>query len=948
MHKKINHQEIEAKWQKEWAESKIYRTTENPDKPKAFVLDMFPYPSGEGLHVGHPKGYIATDIYSRFKRMTGHEVLHPMGWDAFGLPAENYAIKNKVPPKAAVEKNVVRFKEQLSILGCDYDWDREINTTDPAYYKWTQWIFIQLFKKGLAYESYEPINWCPGCQTGLANEDLESDGTCERCGSVVEKRPMRQWVLKIREYADRMLEDLNTLEWPEHIKEAQRNWIGRSKGAEIDFKLFSPRTSDVLGENEEIGEVTVFTTRPDTLYGATYLVLAPEHPFIENEIEKIENRKEVDDYITKAKQKNEQERLDNTKEKTGVKLEGVTAINPGSGEEIPVFIADYVLASYGTGAIMAVPAHDERDFEFANKFSLPIKQVVRKVFGEPLQNAVSRTAVGAIVYDKINNRYLVQYSHEFQKYSFIFGGLEGNEIYENAAIRETLEETGYHSGFVCFLTDETESHFYHPGKKENRALLSKRVLLELLSEKQEKVEAEENIKHDSVWLTKEELLKVFTEPADLLALDVLLGKNIINTGLGNLTNSFEFNGMNSEEAKPAIVAKVGGRMTNTYKIRDWVFSRQRYWGEPIPIIHCQKCGPVAVPEDQLPVTLPEVERYEPAGDGQSPLSTIPDWVNTYCPSCGGEGKRETNTMPQWAGSSWYYLRYMDPKNDHELVSKEREKYWAPVDVYVGGDHAVRHLIYARFWHKFLYDIGVVSTIEPFQRLEFLGFILAEDGRKMSKRWGNVINPDDIVKLVGADSLRVYEMFMGPFENTIAWSKDGLAGACRFLERVNGLSAHLTDNESKSVQRQLHKTIKKVAEDIENFKFNTAVSAMMIFINEAEKNGLSQKTFEQFLQILAPFAPHLTEELWQELGHSNSIHLESFPVADEELAKDTTVEIGVQINGKLRGSIEVAPDAPESTVTDMAKGNSVIAKYLYQVEIKKVVYVPGRILNFIIN
>ena len=819
MHKKVNHQVIEAKWQKEWSSKKIYQSIET-DKPKTFILDMFPYPSGEGLHVGHPKGYIATDIYSRFKRMTGHEVLHPMGWDAFGLPAENYAIKNKVHPRLAVEKNIVHFKEQLSVLGCDYDWDREINTTDPAYFKWTQWIFIQLFKKGLAYESYEPINWCPGCQTGLANEDLESDGTCERCGSVVEKRPMRQWVLKIREYADRMLEDLNTLKWPEHIKEAQRNWIGRSEGAEIDFKL---STGD---------KVTIFTTRPDTLFGATYMVLAPEHSLVEDfqKQGKLLNSEDVQKYIKLATNRAEQDRLDITKEKTGVKLEGVTATNPASGEEIPVYIADYVLASYGTGAIMAVPAHDERDFAFAKKFSIKIKQVV----------------------------------------------------------------TG------LYVTDATEFHDNLP----------------------------------------------YTDKA------------------GVVVSSNEFTGLDCEEAKQKIVARVSGRMTNTYKIKDWVFSRQRYWGEPIPMVHTENGKIYPLAESQLPLTLPEVEQYAPSGDGQSPLTNITDWVNVtgYVNEAGdfivaseaSEGydlikaKRETNTMPQWAGSSWYYLRYMDPKNDHELVSKEREKYWAPVDVYVGGDHAVRHLIYARFWHKFLYDIGVVSTIEPFQRLEFLGFILAEDGRKMSKRWGNVINPDDIVKLVGADSLRVYEMFMGPFENTIAWSKDGLAGACRFLERVNGLSAHLTDNESESVQRQLHKTIKKVAEDIENFKFNTAVSAMMIFINEAEKNGLSQKTFEQFLQILAPFAPHLTEELWQELGHSNSIHLESFPVADEELAKDTTVEIGVQINGKLRGSIEVAPDAPESTVTDMAKGNSVIAKYLYPVEIKKVVYVPGRILNFIIN
>ena len=790
MHKRFDHNDFEKKWQDQWKNSAIYRTTEDQNKPKTFVLDMFPYPSGEGLHVGHPKGYIATDIYSRFKRMTGHEVLHPMGWDAFGLPAENFAIKHKVHPRVAVEKNIANFKHQLSLLGFDYDWEREINTTDPEYYKWTQWIFIQLYKKGLAYESYEPINWCPGCQTGLANEDLESDGTCERCGSVVEKRPMRQWVLKIREYADRMLEDLDTLEWPEHIKEAQRNWIGRSEGAEIDFTLSTGET------------VTVFTTRPDTLFGATYMVLAPEHELVEKHKEAIGNWDAVAAYVKEAANKKEMDRLDDTKEKTGVQLEGITATNPASGEEIPVFIADYVLASYGTGAIMAVPAHDERDFAFAKKFGLAVRQVVA-----------------------------------------------GDEELPFAALNTTM-------------------------------------------------------------------------------------------------NSGAFDGMSSADAKQAIVKKVGGRMTATYRIKDWVFSRQRYWGEPIPIVHCAQCGAVPVPEEQLPVTLPDVENYAPAGDGQSPLANIADWVNTTCPTCGGEAKRETNTMPQWAGSSWYYLRYMDPKNDAALVSPEREQYWAPVDVYVGGDHAVRHLIYARFWHKFLYDLGVVSTLEPFQRLEFLGFILAEDGRKMSKRWGNVINPDDIVKQVGADTLRVYEMFMGPFENTIAWSQDGVVGARRFLERVNGLAEHVAEIEPEAVTAQLHKTIKKVRDDIEEFKFNTAVSAMMIFLNLAEKEGLTQDSYETYLKLLAPFAPHLAEELWHEAGQTDSIHRAEFPVFDAALATETTVTIGVQVNGKVRGNITIAPDADETTAVAAAKTEPNVAKWL-TAEPTKVVYVPGRILNFIV-
>ena len=782
MHKKFDHEAIEKKWQEKWRQNDLYKTEEGSSKEKVYVLDMFPYPSGEGLHVGHPKGYIATDIYSRFKRMDGYEVLHPMGWDAFGLPAENFAIKNKIHPRVAVEKNIANFKQQLAHLGFNYDWSREINTTDPEYYKWTQWIFLKLLEKGLAYESHEPINWCPGCQTGLANEDLESDGTCERCGSVVEKRPMRQWVLKITDYADRMLEDLDTLtEWPEHIKEAQRNWIGRSEGAEIDFRLTN---GDVI---------TVFTTRPDTLFGATYMVLAPEHELVGKL--PLDNTDEVYAYVQATKQKSEIDRTNAEKEKTGVELKGIKAINPVNGEEIPVFIADYVLAHYGTGAIMAVPAHDERDREFAQKFQLPEVTVV----------------------------------------------------------------------------DE----------------------------------------------------------------DVLV-------------NSGEFNGMSVVEAKKAIVEKVGGRITSTYRLNDWVFSRQRYWGEPIPVIHCEKCGVVPVPYEQLPVQLPEVEHYEPTGTGESPLAAITDWVNVDCPKCGGKGKRETNTMPQWAGSSWYYLRFIDPQNDQALIDPDKEKKWAPVDVYVGGDHAVRHLIYARFWHKFLFDIGVVHTAEPFMRLEFLGFILAEDGRKMSKRWGNVINPDDIVKQNGADTLRVYEMFMGPFENTVAWSTNGLVGAQRFVERVNGLLDNVGDTEPQEITRLLHKTIKKVRSDIEEFKFNTAVSAMMIFVNAAEKATLTNESYQNFIKLLAPFAPHLTEELWANAGNDTSIHLETYPVADEDLAVDDMVTMGVQINGKSRGSITIAADADEETAVFAAKSDPSLAKHLEGGEVTKVIYVPGRILNLMIG
>lgn len=941
MHKKFNAKEIEKKWQASWKESDVYKAKES-DRPKVYVLDMFPYPSGEGLHVGHPKGYIATDIYSRFKRMTGHEVLHPMGWDAFGLPAENYAIKNKTHPKEAVDTNISRFKEQLEVLGFDYDWSREINTTDPAYYKWTQWIFIQLFKKGLAYESHEPINWCPGCQTGLANEDLESDGTCERCSSVVEKKPMRQWVLKIREYADRMLEDLDTLSWPEHIKEAQRNWIGRSEGAEIDFKL---STGEIL---------TVFTTRPDTLYGATYMVLAPEHELVTKNQAHITNWSEVANYIETAANKKEMDRLDDTKEKTGVKLEGLTAINPANGEEIPVYIADYVLAGYGTGAIMAVPAHDERDNAFAQTYNIPTKQVIAPLFygegddapREDVETNPARGCIDIIIEHPSDGTFLLQREVDGKRdlVHFVGGGTDDDDDL-TAVARELLEETGF-SMYEFVATEpvfRTQSIGYRHNKDINQQGISGFYHVKLTSLDQAPSEIEEG-KHSIEWVTKEDVEKVITWKWHTRAWNAYM-KQEIHTGEGILVHSEDFDGMDSEEAKQAITEKVGGRIAKTYKIKDWVFSRQRYWGEPIPIIHCEKCGPVAVPEEQLPVKLPEVEHYEPAGDGQSPLANITDWVNTTCPTCGREGKRETNTMPQWAGSSWYYLRFMDPNNDKELVSQEKEQYWAPVDVYVGGDHAVRHLIYARFWHKFLYDLGVVSTIEPFQRLEFLGFILAEDGRKMSKRWGNIINPDDIVDLVGADTLRVYEMFMGPFENTIAWSQDGVVGAKRFLERVNGLQEHITVAESEKMSKLIHKTIQKVSSDIEQFKFNTAISAMMSYLNEAEANGISQNSYKSLLQILAPFAPHLTEELWQELNETASIHQSAFPEIDQALIDQDELTIGVQVNGKRRGAIVVTSETDEADAVKNAKVQPEIAKYLDK-GIKKTIYVPGRILSFI--
>jgi len=818
---------IEQKWQKKWEEQKLYKTTEDASKQKFYVLDMFPYPSGEGLHVGHPKGYIATDVVSRMKRMQGFNVLHPMGFDAFGLPAENYAIKMKTNPVIAVAENVARYKKQLELLGFDYDWSREINTTDPKYYKWTQWIFLKLLEKGLAHEAYEPINWCPVDKTGLANEDIEN-GKCERCGSVVEKRLMKQWVLKITDYADRLLTDLDAknekgellLDWPESIKEAQRNWIGRSEGVEIDFNV----------EDGLLHKITVFTTRPDTLFGVTYVVLAPEHPLIVEMILNglISNKDEVEKYILSTEQKPEIERTDATKQKTGVELKGVTVINPANNEQVPVWIADYVLADYGTGAVMAVPAHDLKDFSFAKKYQLPFKRVM-KISAE---------------------------------------GHSEEEINKNYNDYDTYEK---------------------PYTK-NRGI-------------------------------------------------------IINSGI--------FSNLDSIEVKEKITEKLG-RKAVQYKLRDWVFSRQRYWGEPIPVLHNKNGKIIPVDEKDLPVTLPMVDHYEPTDTGESPLANIPEWVDVSVED--GLLHRETNTMPQWAGSSWYYLRYMDPHNDNALVGPEKEKYWNEVDLYVGGaEHATRHLIYARFWHKFLYDIGVVTTVEPFHKLQSVGLIMASDGRKMSKRWGNVINPDDIVKNFGADSLRLYEMFMGPFDQAISWNTDGLVGTRRFIERVWKLKEkvevgplHKTESvEVRPLQILIHQTIKKISEDIQNLKFNTAVSQLMIALNTLEKESeIAQKDYEIFLQLLAPFAPHVTEELWNELGHTNSIHTTLWPIYDPTKLVGDSISIAVQINGKTREIIKLLVDSGEEEAKSIALKSEGTKKWLEGKSIKKVIWVKNKILNLL--
>lgn len=796
----FNHKEIEQKWKKEWEINPVNKPSKG--KKNYYCLDMFPYPSGSGLHVGHWRGYVLSDVWSRYKVLQGYYVLHPMGWDAFGLPAENYAIQMGVHPAKATEENVQKFKKQLKEISAIYDWDKEINTTDPDYYKWTQWIFVKMFKEGLAYEKEMPINWCPSCKTGLANEEVVN-GECERCSSKVTKKNLRQWMLKITAYAERLLEDLKTLDWPEKVKKMQSDWIGKSYGAEIDF----------LTEGID-NKIKVFTTRPDTLYGATFMVLAPEHEAV-SKITTDEYKKEVEDYVFKASMKSSVDRLQD-KEKTGV-FTGRYAINPLNNEKLPIWISDYVLADYGTGAIMCVPAHDERDFSFAKKFGLKIIQVI-------------------------------------------------------------------------------------------------------IPEKEELKELEEAY-----------------------------------IGEGIMINSDTFNGMDSNEAKEAIANylennKIGSKTTN-YKLRDWVFSRQRYWGEPIPIIHCEKCGTVAVPEDELPITLPDVKSYQPTGTGESPLADISEWVNTTCPNCKGPGKRETNTMPQWAGSSWYFLRYPDVNNDIELISKEKAKEWVPVDMYVGGiEHAVLHLLYSRFYTKFLYDIGVIDVEEPFTRLFNQGMI-CKNGAKMSKSKGNVVSPDELVKKYGCDSLRIYELFVGPPELDSEWDDRGIEGVYRFINKVWNL---LNDNinrqvkTTKKLEKIKNQLIYEITTRIENFNFNTVISAFMEFTNrlidESRADGVDKSTLETLAILLSPFAPHLGEEMWQRLGNKESVFKNSWPIYDEEKMKEDEIEMPVQLNGKVRATIHIGINEDKESV--LTKAREAISDRIGDSKIVKEVYVPNKIINIV--
>ncbi|MEX2052367.1 MAG: class I tRNA ligase family protein [Candidatus Paceibacterota bacterium] len=945
--KQYDHLKIEGKWQKKWEKEGIYHAKEegkSKKNKKYYSLVEFPYPSGEGLHVGHPRPYIGMDVVSRKKRMEGYNVLYPIGWDAFGLPTENYAIKTGQDPRVVTKKNTDNFRKQIKSIGISFDWSREINTTDPKYYKWTQWLFLQFLKNDLAYKAKMSINWCPSCKIGLANEEVVNGG-CERCGTPVEKREKEQWMLAITKYADRLDKDLDEVDYLPQIKASQRNWIGKSEGAEIEFEIF--------GHQDKI---KVFTTRPDTIFGATYLVLAPEHTLLGGLKDKIENWGEVEQYISKVKKKTEIERTSLDKTKTGIELKGVHAINPATSREIPVWIADYVLATYGTGSIMAVPGHDERDFEFATKYNLDIKYVIAEEAPEgthPPQAGkpfVYRRAVECYVRNPKDGKFLLlEWKKNTNWKTPITGGIEESEDIVEASKREIYEETGYKNlKFIQHLGTPMHAKFYHPQKDENRIADFYGLFFELENEERDEVSEGEQSKHDVVWVEKDKVASFLTtSPTPFYK----IGKNDLSYAKeGILVNSGKFNSLNSEEAKKEMVNFVGGKFKTTFKLRDWVFSRQRYWGEPIPVVHCEKCGIVPLPEKDLPLLLPKVKNYQPTESGESPLALIEKWVNTKCPKCKGPGKRETDTMPNWAGSSWYFLRYTDPKNAKAFADPKKIKYWTPVDWYNGGnEHTTLHLLYSRFWHKFLYDLKLVPTSEPYMKRTSHGLILAEGGEKMSKSKGNVINPNDIVGRYGADSFRLYMMFMGPFEQAIAWSESTIIGSRRFLERVwkigqRDLSKIKTDPK---LEKLLHKTIKKVGEDIENMRFNTAVSAMMVLVNEMDKSEINKSDYKKFLQILSPFAPHLADEMWNALGEKKSINISKWPEYDSKMIKDEEVKIAVQINGKVRAEILVSASDTEEEVKKKALLDENVKKYTEGKEIKKVIYIKGRLINILL-
>ncbi len=953
--KPYNHNKIEKKWQKYWDSKKINKVKEDNKKKKFFSLIEFPYPSGDGLHVGHIRSNTAMDIISRKRKMEGYNVLYPIGWDAFGLPTENYAIKTGIQPALVTKKNTDIFRRQLKALGFSFDWSREINTTDPKYYKWTQWIFLQFLKKDLAYKKKMTINWCPKDLIGLANEEV-IDGCCERCGTAVEKRDKEQWMLAITKYADRLDKDLDDTDFLEKIKIQQRNWIGKSEGAEIIFSL--------KDRNENI---KVFTTRPDTIFGVTYIVLAPEHPILNQIIENLDNKENIKAYINESRKKEEKERLSKDREKTGIEIKGIKAINPANGEIVPIFVADYVLSDYGTGAVMAVPAHDERDFEFAKKYGLIIKEVIlperidkRNPPVEGKEKVVRRN-VQAIVRNPKNGKIICLKWKKHPWTTFPMGGIENNEDIITAARREVMEETGYKNlGNPIILGGQIQAEYFAAHKDQNRVSITSAVTFDLLNEDRDEMSQEENEAHDVIWVDMKDITVDSMTHAEMdIWLSRLQNKMYAYTGNGILINSGEFNGRKSDEVMKDITKYVKGNWVTKFKLRDWIFSRQRYWGEPIPVVHCEKCGIVPVPEKELPIKLPKVKNYKPTETGESPLAVIDKWVNTKCPKCKGKAKRETDTMPNWAGSSWYYLRYTDPKNNKAFSDKKNLKYWTPVDWYNGGmEHTTLHLLYSRFWHKFLYDLKLVPTNEPYKKRTSHGLILASNGEKMSKSRGNVINPDSIVNSLGADSLRLYEMFMGPFSEPIAWDTNNIAGVRRFIEKVWRLQDKVIKTNSKqsstsssssvsSIETLIHKTIKKVGDDIEDMKFNTAISSLMILVNELEKlENISKENYEILIRLISPFIPHIGEELWSILGNKKSVSLSSWPKYDKNKTVEDNITIVVQINGKVRSSFTISISESDDKVKEMALNMDEIKKWTEGKEIKKVIFVKGKLVNIV--
>lgn len=960
--RRYNPKDIEQKWQDQWAKSKLYEAKDFDKRPKFVMLTEFPYPSGDGLHMGHTREYTLGDIIARHKRMNGHNVLYPMGYDAFGLPTENYAIKNKIAPQVATERNIANFQKQFNSMGLSFDWSRSFSTTNPSYYKWTQWLFLQFYKQGMAYQAEVAINWCPFCKTGLANEEV-INGRHERCDNLVEKKTLTQWMLRITDYADRLIEGLQSVDYPSRIADQQINWIGRSKGAEVDFTID--------GTDQK---VTVFTTRPDTLFGATFMVLAPEHELVE-QITTDKQREHVNTYIKAAQAKSEIERQDTSREKTGV-FTGAYAVNPVNGNKIPVWIADYVLTGYGTGAIMAVPAHDERDNAFARKYDLPIRVVIEPTFGEPQGDDVHKKSVFIVLRNPKNNKVVVldwgprQARHGGKM--LIGGGLEGDETHQAAAEREIIEETGY-TNFVLVKEADFCGHgyFFSNTKHKNMHVSGKGLLYDLIDESQTDTDLDEGEK-DKFRVTWEPVGRVASLLDDGIheAFYRYLVLDECYHGEGIMANSGKYDGMPSAEAREKIVADLAkkglGKEKINYKLRDWIFSRQHYWGEPIPIVHCEKHGAVAVPEDQLPVTLPDVENYEPTDTGESPLAAIEGWVNTTCPQCGGPAKRETDTMPNWAGSSWYYLRYFDAHNDKAFADYEKLKYWGEVDMYLGGmEHTTLHLLYSRFWHQFFYDQGLVPTPEPYHARRGQGIILAADGSKMSKSKGNVINPTEIIEAgYGADAMRLTIAFLAPYDQTTPWSPESVAGTHRFLQRLWTLiQEHLSaaknkpDNivHSKDLDLAIHKAIKRVSEDLYDMGFNTAIAAQMELLNELYKLkatvplGSEQwgTILSTFLQLVAPFAPHMAEELWHELGNKDSIHVSHWPQWNEKLLVSDTITMVVQVNGKIRAQLTVSAGADEATVTEAAKANERVKAYLDGQTIKKVIFVPGKLISFVV-